>query len=149
MFLSYHPKINEWLWLDDYLAFVGISCMKLCIIFIYFDSISQWLYVLFQPSAKLKLLISISSLIKIYIWEIPLQKEKLVYFQSGLCCYLNISFTTLGIFWVITNWCHCRRTKVQINPGRNDKVYKDQEKIYVGKQEFLLVKKVVYLPWRF
>ena len=51
MFLSYLSKINEWLWLDDYLAFVGILCMKLCIIFIYFDSITQWLYVLFQPSA--------------------------------------------------------------------------------------------------
>ena len=50
MFLSYRLKINEWLSLNNYLAFVEVLSRKLCIISICFDSIAQWLYVLFQPS---------------------------------------------------------------------------------------------------
>ena len=70
----------------------------------------------FNHLHNFKLLISISGLVKIYIWEIPLWKEKPVSFHSSFCCYLKITFTTLGIFWVLTKWRRCRGMEVQIFP---------------------------------
>ena len=91
----------------------------------------------------------ISGLVK-FISERSLSGKKSQFlYKVVFAVTLRLPFTTLGIFWVLTNWrCYCR-TKVQISPGKNDKVYKDQENISVDKQEFLLVKKDVHLPWRF
>ena len=142
-------ELNEWLWLNGYLAFDKISCICLCDIFMY-----MWvhcpmvicrvstIYIIFECWL-------ISGLVK-SVFERSLSRKKSQFLSKVVFVVtLTLPFTTLCIFWVLTNWRHCRGMKVQIIPGRNDKVYKDQENISMGKQEFLSVKKVVYLPWRF
>ena len=109
-FFLIHPKINEWLWLSDYLAFVGILCMKLC------SSLSIWLhcpvvYVLFQPSTWFKYWFYISSLVK-FICERSLSRKKSQFLSKVVFVVtLRLPSTTFDAFWVLTNWRHCRGWK--------------------------------------
>ena len=111
-------------------------------------SIAQWLCVLFQLYIWFSSVDFISALVN-FISERSLSgKESQFLSEVVFAVTFGIYLCNLGTFWVVTNWCHFQGTKVQICPGKTTE-FEDQEKISVGKQEFLSVEKVVYLPWRF
>ena len=138
MFLSYRLKINEWLWLNDYLAFVEILCKNICIVFICFDSIAQWLYVLFQPSAKLKLLIPISGLVKFISNRSLFGKKSEFLSKAVFVVTLILPFTTLGIFWVITNWFRFQGWRCKSTLRGTKKIITDQEKYFCRQTEIFV-----------
>ena len=95
MFLSYRLKINEWLQLNNYLAFVEILCRQLCIIFIYLTPYPNGYMFCFNHLHNLKLLTPISGLVK-FIFERSLCGKKSQFLStSGFCCYLEITFHNL------------------------------------------------------
>ena len=116
-----HLKLNEWLWLNGYLAFDKISCICLCDIFMYMwlhfpmvMSIVSTICILFECWFILGLVKS--------IFERSLSGKK-SQFLSKVVFVVTLGFTfyNLGTFWVLTNWHPCRGRKCTSSLGRTTK----------------------------
>ena len=104
---------------------------------------------MFQPILSITNSFAYTFLALLIFCERSLSKEKKsnFLFESSFCCYLGITFTTLGNFPMITNWCYCRGTKVHISPGKNEKDCKVLRKKFLWEsRSFHIQKKVVNLP---
>ena len=94
-FFPIRLKINEWLWLDDYLTFVGILCMKLYIIFIYLTPFPNVYMCCFNHLHNLKYWFQYLALLNLYLRD-PSPKRKASFFLKWFCCYLGIYLSQIG-----------------------------------------------------
>ena len=115
---------------------------KICVIFIYLNPLPNGYMCCFNHLHNFKVLIPISCPIT-FIFERSLSGKKSHFLsESGFDVTLRFPFTTLGIFWVITNWHRFRGTRVQIRPGRNDKDYNGSRKYFFGKTKKIVSEEI-------
>ena len=93
-------EINEWLWLNGYLTFVGIPCMKALYYLYLCDSISQWYMCCFNHLLDLKCWFRLSVLVK-FISERSLSERKIQFLSKW---FLLLPWDYLPQPWVYFEW---------------------------------------------
>jgi len=122
----YSKWINEWLWLNGYLAFDKFLNMRFCDIFIYMWLHAQWFCVLFRPPLIIFECWHIFlALLNLYLRDPSLERKASFFLKVVLLLLLGFTSYNLSTFWVLTNWRRCRGTKVHICPGRTTKIERD------------------------
>ena len=85
------------------------------------------------------------ALLNLYFLRSLSGKESQFLSEVVFAVTFGIYLCNLGTFWVLTNWHRCQGPKVQIFPGKNDRVWRPR-KYFCGKTRIFSVEKVVYLP---
>ena len=95
-------ELNEWLWLNGYLAFDKTLCIWFVILLCICDSISQWLCELFQPSIPILSVDSYLVLLNLYLRDPSLERKASFFLKVVFAVTFGIYLCNLGTFWVLT-----------------------------------------------
>ena len=111
--------LNEWLWLIGYLAFDKTLCIRFCDIFMY-----MWLHfpmvmcIVSTTFIIFECWYIFLALLNLYLRDPSLERKASFFLKVVLLLPWDLPSTTLGTFWVLTNWRRCQGTKVHICPRR-------------------------------
>ena len=78
------------------------------------------------------------ALLNIYLRDPSLERKASFFLKVVFAVTLRLPFTTLGIFWVITNWHRCRGRRCKSTLGGTTKFIKDQEKDFCRQIEIFV-----------
>ena len=119
----YSKWINEWLWLNGYLAFDKFLNMRFCDIFIYMWLHAQWFCVLFRPPLIIFECWHIFlALLNLYLRDPSLERKVSFFLKVVLLLLLGFTFHNLGYILSANKLAALPGTKVHICPGRTTKL---------------------------
>ena len=84
------------------------------------------------------------ALLNLYLRDPSLERKASFFLKVVLLLPWDLPFTTLGTFWVLTNWCRCQGWKCVSTLGERQIL----KKYFCGQTGILSAEEVVYFPWQ-